>query len=232
MHLARSSEIIQISSTLRRLGKYIQTRKMAQPPRTQTASSAPPTTRPRKKSAFLSGVAGGLAGVCEIGVTMPLDTVKTQMQLSGERSAALQARRIFGSSKSLLSFYAGFTPMVTQVSCKAGIRFFAFEQIKAVLNQTLSSLPQTTANFLAGVGSGIVEAAVWVTPTERLKVLAQAGSGGGSGAGSGATTTPSSTTALARELYQTQGWKGFFVGFGPTAARQGVAMGIRFALYD
>eukprot|EP00392_Amoebophrya_sp_AT5.2_P015649 g15864.t1 len=203
---------------------------MAQPPKPQTASSAPPT-RPRKKSAFLSGVAGGLAGVCEIGVTMPLDTVKTQMQLSGERSAALQARRIFGSSKSLLSFYAGFTPMVTQVSCKAGIRFFAFEQIKAVLNGSVS-LPQSTANFLAGVGSGIVEAAVWVTPTERLKVLAQAGSGGGSGAGSGATTTPSSTTTLARELYQTQGWKGFFVGFGPTAARQGVAMGIRFALYD
>ena len=35
-----------------------------------------------------------------------------------------------------------------------------------------------------------------------------------------------------KDLYRTQGLGGFFVGFVPTAARQGIAMGIRFALYD
>ena len=33
-------------------------------------------------------------------------------------------------------------------------------------------------------------------------------------------------------MYRQEGLGGFFVGVGPTAMRQGLAMGIRFALYD
>ncbi|CAD7945146.1 unnamed protein product [Amoebophrya sp. A120] len=188
-------------------------------PAGRVSSSPPPP--PKKKSAFLSGLAGGLAGVCEISVTMPLDTVKTQMQLGGKHASFGQVVRDLANTpqQPLASFYRGFTPMVTQVSCKAAIRFAAFQQLKLLLDN----------NFVAGVGAGIVEAAVWVTPTERLKVLRQAQ---GTPTSTGSPPPPSSMTTLVRELHKAQGLPGFFVGFVPTAARQGVAMGIRFALYD
>ncbi|CAD7950914.1 unnamed protein product [Amoebophrya sp. A25] len=135
------------------------------------------------------------------------------------------------SSTNVSLLYRGFGPMVTQVSCKAAIRFAAFEQLKFLFAQQ-SLIPSGSANFLCGVGAGIIEAAVWVTPTERLKVLRQASISSSSSRGSGPGGAPSTTTAAARELLRTQGIGGFFVGFVPTAARQGVAMGIRFALYD
>lgn len=192
-------------------------------------------TTEKKKSPFLSGVAGGIAGICEIMVTMPLDTIKTQMQLQVGKSP--QAPSMISTTKTILSgprgfggLYAGMSAMVVQVSCKAGIRFTAQTQLKLSLDNTLGPngskmLNPVMVNFLSGIGAGIVEAAVWVTPTERLKMLRQAELSSGSTA-----AAPGFRQSIVL-LYNQQGFGGFFVGLVPTALRQGVAMGIRFALY-
>merc|ERR1719436_260700 len=99
--------------------------------------------------------------------------------------------------------------MLTQVSAKAAIRFAANEQFRLDLRPILGAENKTQVNFLSGIGAGIVEAAVWVTPTERLKVLRQAELSSGSTA-----AAPSFRQSIVL-LYQQQGVGGFFVGLVP-----------------
>jgi len=183
--------------------------------------AAPTAKKNGPVTAFLSG---GLAGCLEISVTMPLDTVKTQMQLN-------KGAGLMGTTQGILKtsgvpgLYRGMGAMLTQVSCKAGIRFAAVEQFRTAFRSYDPNMNKTQMNFFAGMGAGIVEAAVWVTPTERLKVLAQK---------EVHSTTPKYASLIGgvRTVLAEQGVRGLFVGLGPTAVRQGSAQAIRFALYD
>jgi len=170
---------------------------------------------------FLSG---GIAGAAEICVTMPLDTIKTQMQLKPGDNVVATTRGIL-AIRGVPGLYYGMSAMLTQVSCKAAIRFFAFEQFKGGLSTYMPSAGNSQINFLAGLGAGFTEAAVWVTPTERLKVLAQREIH---------STNPKFTSlpGAFRTILAEQGPQGLFVGFLPTAMRQGLAMAVRFMLYD
>lgn len=178
----------------------------------------------KKASPLVAFIAGGAAGVLEISVTMPLDTLKTQMQLrSGAEATAVATFKDILKTRGVPGFYFGMSAMVTQVSMKAAIRFAAFEQAKATLK--LAGVEGAQANFLGGLGAGFIEAAVWVTPTERLKVLRQKEI---------SNPNPKFTgmVGATKVLLQEQGPKGLFVGFFPTAVRQGLAMAIRFMMYD
>lgn len=176
------------------------------------------------KSAFAAGaVAGGL----EISCTMPLDTIKTQMQIRGTRMIPT-VTNIF-TKEGVRGFYFGLPAMICQVSAKAAIRFWAFENIKTLLSSTKIFSSASQINFISGMGAGIFEAMVLVTPTERLKVLRQNEL---NLAKSSIKTGHSSLASSIRTILSTQGPQGFFVGFMPTAARQGLAMGVRFMLYD
>jgi len=128
------------------------------------------------KKPMLSGLAGSIAGICEISVTMPLDTIKTKMQLNNFHSGGFLAtsQRVYRNGGGLPAFYAGYSAMVVQVSAKAGIRFFAYEQAKRSLNRSGFGLGGAQTDFISGIAAGVIEAGCWVTPTERIKVLQQA----------------------------------------------------------
>jgi hypothetical protein len=86
------------------------------------------------------------------------------------------------------------------------------------------------STFAAGTLAGLTEAVVWVAPTERLKMIRQAelgASGGGASRGSGG-----SIIGITRHVVQREGIASLWLGTGPTAARQGIAMGLRFVLYE
>jgi solute carrier family 25 citrate transporter 1 len=155
---------------------------------------------------------------------MPLDTVKTQLQLNSNRSLGATVTGI-QRANGIGGFYSGFGAMVTQVGGKAAIRFLSFEQAKLMLGQLpQGSLSPVQTDFVSGMLAGVIEAGVWVCPTERVKVLQQATACDGG--------ARASTLATAAKLYGEQGVRGFFVGFGATALRQGSAMGLRFAMYS
>lgn len=183
--------------------------------------------RKEKTHPLVTFTAGGVAGILEISCTMPLDTLKTQMQLKqGANVGAVAAAREILGTRGIGGFYFGMSAMVAQVSIKAAIRFTAFEQIKFALKALAPGrIADAQVNFLGGLGAGIVEAAVWVTPTERLKVLRQKEIMNPNPKFTGMV---GATQILLRE----QGPRGLFVGFVPTAARQGLAMAIRFMMYD
>uniref|UniRef100_A0A7S1A4G0 Uncharacterized protein n=1 Tax=Noctiluca scintillans TaxID=2966 RepID=A0A7S1A4G0_NOCSC len=178
----------------------------------------------KKKNPLLTFISGGIAGTAEISVTMPLDTIKTQMQLGGGKGALATTRTIF-ATRGVPGFYFGMSAMLAQVSCKAAIRFFAFEQFKSGISAAAPQVGSLQVNFLAGLGAGFTEAAVLVTPTERLKILRQTEI-------HSANPKYTGFVGAFKTILAEQGFRGLFVGFFPTAARQGLAMGIRFVLYD
>lgn len=173
------------------------------------------TIKPETRRALL---AGGISGIAEACVTQPFEVTKNRIQLGhGPRGvysnmADTVARRGAGG------LYYGLQPQLVQVSSKAAIRFAAVENFKRILP------PGST--FTAGTLAGLTEAVVIVAPTERLKVLRTSELGGLKGVGS------SSVFRAAVLVFRDQGLAGLWTGTGPTAARQALANGIRFALYD
>lgn len=169
-------------------------------------------------------LAGFLAGATEISVTMPFDTVKTfcQVSRSGPSGPMAGAKEIY-ALKGLPGFYFGLPALLTQVAGKGAIRFTAYEQFKIILQGT-PAVPRASIDFLAGMAAGFVEAFVWTTPTERLKVLRQ------NDIKSGLNRYASLPGAI-RTVRAEHGIVGLYAGIGATGIRQASGVGVRFALY-
>jgi hypothetical protein len=80
---------------------------------------------------------------------------------------------------------------------------------------------------VAGTLAGACEAALWVTPCERLKTLRQAQIGMDKGARKHGSWMQSGASILKEE-----GVRGLFRGLGPTVMRNSSTVGVRFVLYD
>jgi solute carrier family 25 citrate transporter 1 len=156
---------------------------------------------------------------------MPLDTVKTKMQLKSFASPAACVRSIVAAD-GVGGLYYGFQPFLIQASGKAAVRFFFYENIITAVD--LMGIDRSSSparwSMLCGLGAGMGEALLWTAPTERLKVLRQASAGLGQSAGAGRHTLLT--------LFREQGIGGLYVGAGPTAARQASSTAVRFAVLE
>jgi hypothetical protein len=154
---------------------------------------------------------------------MPLDTIKTQMQLSKEMGASM-----VGCTKTIIKhdgvagLYKGFAPFVVQASGKAGVRFFMYDTLTRTVDSAGFDRTQNKAlwSLTCGTGAGMCEALGWTCPSERLKVLQQSTAGTGKKmAGYG-------------EIIAAQGITGLYVGAIPTAMRQATSVAVRFTMVD
>ena len=179
----------------------------------------------KKKKGAAAFAAGGIAGVVDTCFTMPLDTIKTAMQIQGTRSPITACRGIVGSN-GVGGLYAGFAPFCVQAAGKAAIRFYAYELICQLFDSVgIDRARNPTISALScGLLAGAAEACIWTAPSERIKVMQQ------SAAASGAVTQ--SSLATARELIAKQGVRALYVGTVPTAARQSTSVAVRFCLYE
>ena len=171
----------------------------------------------RSSAAF---VAGAVAGAVDTSLTMPLDTIKTQMQLK-RYSSPLACSRSIIKADGVHGLYYGFRPFLLQASGKAAVRFFMYENICAAVDRAGFERSRAPAKWsmACGMGAGLCEALFWTAPTERLKVLRQAAAGTGTGGGS--------TTVMT--VVREQGIGGLYVGALPTALRQATSTAIRFS---
>jgi len=179
----------------------------------------------KKPSQMVAFFSGAVSGATEISVTMPLDTIKTQMQLNPKHGLTGTVQNVL-AQKGPAGFYFGYSAMLSQVALKAAIRFWAYEQSKNALETWMHPVDdRNKINAISGVFAGVVEAAVWVTPTERLKIMRQREIN---------SLNPRFNSLIGSVgiVVREQGVGSLFVGFPATAVRQGMAMGIRFALYD
>jgi len=163
--------------------------------------------------------AGGLGGACQVLLTMPLDVVKTNIQVYPSTfHGPIDCVSAILEEKGFGGLYLGLWPFLLQISGKAAVRFALFRKCREVTSFLgLASLGSTARNFVAGLMAGAFEGALWTTPTERLKVLRQ--------------THPEAQGLSTTEIVKAQGVKGMLVGIVPTVIRQAFSIGFRIICY-
>ncbi|TDL17765.1 S-adenosylmethionine transporter [Rickenella mellea] len=159
-------------------------------------------------------IAGGIAGTSVDLLFYPIDTVKTRLQ-SGQG---------FARAGGFKGIYKGVGSVVVGSGPGAAAFFAAYERLKRVL---APSLPAPIAHMLAA-SSAEVAACVVRVPTEVVKSRAQTGVHG-HGRGKG---IASASFAAARAVFQADGLRGFYRGFGSTVVREIPFTSIQFPLYE
>lgn len=136
-------------------------------------NGAAATTGGTRKS--LKGIiAGGITGAIEVCITYPTEFVKTQLQLD-EKGNRKQYTGIVDCVKKtintygFLGLYRGLSVLLYGAIPKSGVRFGSFEFYKEhmVLPNGLLS---PSGRLLCGLGAGVSEAILVVTPMETIKV--------------------------------------------------------------
>ncbi|KAJ9588300.1 hypothetical protein L9F63_018324, partial [Diploptera punctata] len=119
----------------------------------------------------------GLTGGIEICITYPTEYVKTQLQLDEKAgTAAKQYEGIVDCVKKtvrkhgVLGLYRGLSVLLYGSIPKSAVRFGSFETFKGFVVGE-SKLPLTPGQrLLCGLGAGVSEAILVVTPMETIKV--------------------------------------------------------------
>jgi len=181
-----------------------------------------------------STIAGSVGGAVGVGVSFPLDTIKTKTQLmsrrlplSGKKDedatasiGIVHAVRIAYQAEGLAGFYAGCGPMMLGQAVIKAVSFTVNALVLATLLPYNDYLPHFTILLIAACTAGLMASFV-VAPVERVKILMQA---------NGKAYT--SGIDCIRAVVAREGWTGMFGrGLGITMAREVPSDGVYFALY-
>ena len=164
--------------------------------------------------------AGMLGGAIGVGVSYPLDTLKTKTQsVAGSDSNPIELAMQIVRTEGIGGFYSGVSSTMAGQAVIKGVVFFVYEACKTSLE---SADLGTTGLILAAMVSGAVGSLV-VTPVERVKCVMQAGEAG----------AYSSPLACISDLVQRDSLRGLaFRGLGATMLREVPAYALYFVSYD
>ncbi|CAG8435768.1 6222_t:CDS:2 [Diversispora eburnea] len=185
----------------------------------------------KKKDPVLYSLAAGLiAGGIEATITYPTEFVKTQLQLQDGSSTGKKFKGPIDCAistvraKGPFALYKGLSALVIGTAAKAGVRFLTYDQLKSLL-QDKDGKVSGPKSMLAGLGAGMVEATLVVTPTETIK-----------------TKLIHDTTREKpqykgmvhgiRTIVATEGLGGIYRGLFPVMMRQGANQAVRFSTYS
>ncbi|KAJ3413553.1 hypothetical protein HDV05_007854 [Chytridiales sp. JEL 0842] len=158
-----------------------------------TTTSTIPKPKPKKNLA-IHFFAGGVAGCCEALTCHPLDTIKVRLQLRGERmgkttistlagqgigAAAAKPKTNFiavgiqiAQKEGFFALYKGLGAVISGIVPKMAIRFSSFEYYKEKLAGK-DGKTHSGGVFLAGLGAGVTESVLVVTPMDVIKIRLQ-----------------------------------------------------------
>ncbi|SCV73177.1 BQ2448_7102 [Microbotryum intermedium] len=126
-------------------------------------------------------------------------------------------------------FYSGVGALVAGNSLKAGVRFFSYDKFKKMLVDREGKLSGSRSllgkSHSTGLGAGMCEAVLAVTPSETIKTKLIDDQ---KRAQPRYTGLIQGTMAIVRE----QGIGGIYRGLGPVAARQGANSAVRFTSFS
>lgn len=123
-------------------------------------------------------IAGGITGAIEICITYPTEFVKTQLQLDEGSAKSGQKRKYTGpvdcikqtvQKNGFFGLYRGLSVLLYGSIPKSAVRFGAFEELKKYMANDKGQLTAST-RLLCGLGAGVSEAILVVTPMETVKV--------------------------------------------------------------
>merc|ERR1712141_734740 len=140
-------------------------------PRNVVAASAASSGTGNSK--FLKGIiAGGITGGIEICITYPTEYVKTQLQLDeklGKYKGIVDCTKQTVQTNGVRGLYRGLPVLLYGSIPKSAVRFGGFEQFKKLMVDEKGNL-SPISRLLCGLGAGVSEAILAVTPMETVKV--------------------------------------------------------------
>jgi len=166
--------------------------------------------------------AGCIAGGVEATAVWPMEFIKTQLQLQSNSKGAKYTTMIEGLTYTVRttgfwSLYRGLTPTLIGSIPKAGIRFGLNAVIKDKLRDKDGKLT-VGKNFIAGLGAGVSEAILIVTPVETVKTKV--------------IELNMPFLEGLKHIIKTQGFGGVYQGVFATALKQGSNQGLRFMWFN
>lgn len=179
-------------------------------------------------------VAGGITGGIEICITFPTEYIKTQLQLdqktAGRAGGAKMYNGIFDcASKTVktngfFGLYRGLSVLLYGSIPKSGVRFGAFEQFKKMRMDERGNLSPLN-RLLCGLGAGVSEAILAVTPMETVKVKF---------INDQRSANPRFKGFFhgVREIVRAEGFGGVYKGVTATIMKQGSNQAIRFYVME
>ena len=125
--------------------------------------AAPPS---RRSHAFVAGAVAGAVDTC---FTMPLDTVKTKMQLQRFASPMACSRAIVASD-GVHGLYYGFRPFLIQASGKAAVRFCIYDNLVRLVDMAGADRAAAPAKWsmVCGMGAGSLFSSLRQAPASSL----------------------------------------------------------------
>ncbi|KAK3815276.1 MAG: mitochondrial tricarboxylate transporter [Benniella sp.] len=193
------------------------------------------SSKKRKEPPLYTLTAGAVAGAVESIITYPTEFVKTQLQLQdgGAASARNGGVKFKGPidvlattvrTQGITAIYRGLSALIIGTAAKAGVRFFAFDQFKELLKDS-DGKTSGARSVLAGLGAGMTEAILVVTPTETIKTKLIHDSN---------LLNPKYRGLVhgVRSIVQAEGFGGIYRGVVPVMARQGANSAVRFGVYS
>lgn len=125
-------------------------------------------------SPTVKAVAGSLGGVVEACMLQPIDVMKTRLQLdhSGHYKGMVHCGRTIAAEEGVKSLWKGLTPFVGQLTLKYALRMGSNAFFLELMRDKDGKLSQG-ARLGAGLGAGVSEALLIVTPFEVVKTRMQ-----------------------------------------------------------
>lgn len=186
-------------------------------------SDSPPKKKEVSKVIRTLGAMTG--GVIEACCLQPLDVTKTRLQLSGQGSAITVARNMV-RNEGVLSLYKGLTPFCAHLVTKYSVRWYFNEMFRSLLADKNGNVT-VGRGLLAGLGSGVTEAILIVTPFEVIKIRLQQQKGLDK-----SKLKYHGTLHTARTIFKEEGVRALWKGNVPTMCRQGINQLLLFGTYD
>ncbi|VTT76629.1 unnamed protein product [Fusarium fujikuroi] len=192
----------------------------------------PRTSRPANSARhFISGLGSGVTSAV---LLQPLDLLKTRVQQSGSSSLSATLRDLRQSQSLVKSLWRGTVPSALRTGFGSALYFTSLNAIRQHAHQTgilgrrlqtqgrSSVLPSLTnsGNLISGAVARTFAGFV-LMPLTVIKVRFE----------SSLYSYPSIMSA-ANDIRRTQGWRGFFSGFGATAFRDAPYAGMYVLFYE
>eukprot|EP00752_Nemacystus_decipiens_P014630 g13028.t1 len=187
----------------------------------------------QRKNPLMHLVAGGVAGVVESSCCHPLDTIKTRMQLrtkGGSTKGPLRTASNIITKEGFFALYKGLSAVMMGIAPKMAVRFTSFETYK----EWLGAAPAGNKGlvFLAGLGSGVTEAVLVVTPAEVCKIRMQAQFHSLLDPQEMARRKYRNVLQTAVVVAREEGVGALYKGLAPTVLRQGCNQAVNFTCYQ
>lgn len=189
-------------------------------------------TKP-KVDPFHSFLAGAIAGAIEASITYPFEFAKTRLQLIDKSSKASRNPLVLiyntGKVHGISSIYVGCPAFIVGNTAKAGIRFLGFDTIKNLLRDKKTGELSGFRGVIAGLGAGLLESVVAVTPFEAIKTALiddkQSATPKYQNNGKGMLRNYA-------KLISNQGFIGLYRGVLPVSMRQAANQAVRLGCYN